>query len=164
MNTYDLEKCLSKLKIFKGVYPRDLLPAPSDKPCIIIANTDSSYEIGTHWVAFYFTSHGPNYYFDSYGLYPSQLEFESYLLKYSRNNWMYNCKQLQGVTSDVCGHYVSLFTYCMSKGYSIQDFLNLFSTNVEKNDVIVCKIMQSIKCTGRGRGQTCRGAVLHVRR
>lgn len=156
MNTRDLELCCSKYKLFCGVYPRDMLPIPRQRPCIIVANTDRSHERGTHWVAFYFTE-TTDYYFDSYGLYPSQLEFVMYLNKYSHKNWVYNCKQLQGVSSAVCGHYVTLFTRCMSKGYSFDEFVHMFSNNHVENDKLVCKMVtQVIKCqSNTSDAQSC---------
>ena len=58
MNTIQIVHALEQdsvtRKRFCGVFPRDKLPERIDKfPCGLIANTDPSSEIGSHWLAFF---------------------------------------------------------------------------------------------------------------
>jgi hypothetical protein len=98
--------------VFLGVYPRDRLPRSVDKnrPRAYVCNTAPHQEEGEHWVAIYIDEHGCGEYFDSYGLPPLHPSFVNFLNKQSIN-WTYNDKQLQGLTTSVCGH------FCI--GYSI---------------------------------------------
>ena len=58
MNTIQIVHALEQdsvtRKRFCGVFSRDKLPERIDKfPCGLIANTDPSSEIGSHWLAFF---------------------------------------------------------------------------------------------------------------
>ena len=37
-------------KIFKGVYPIDLIPESLDYPSLIVVNLDTSEKKGSHWI------------------------------------------------------------------------------------------------------------------
>jgi hypothetical protein len=94
--------------VFLGVFASDQLPTSISYPCAVVANTDSSDKPGEHWVAFYFDENGVGEYFDSYGLPPINSDLFLFLV----NNAMgYKCNtiQLQGLGSDVCGHYCIAF-------------------------------------------------------
>jgi len=41
--------------------------------------------------------------------------------------WDYKRRQLQGLTSDVCGKYCWLFALYMDRGYTAQQFVALFA-------------------------------------
>jgi len=80
MNTLQIEHFLSKhsktKSIFKGVFPLDRLPKTILKyPALIIANTDTSDQPGTHWI----DSRRSAEFFDSYSLYPQKKEFLKFL-------------------------------------------------------------------------------------
>lgn len=159
MNTLQLTSCLSKLPIFGGVYSSDCLPSFLPKlPTIIISNVDNSSEPGSHWVAMYITKNDVSYFFDSYGLYPIKLEFVTFLQKHSYNNWCFNKKRLQDIFTDVCGMYVSLFTFFIANGRSVHFFIDIFSNDTVKNDAMVCELFRRyIKCPNRSSmGQSCR--------
>jgi len=77
MNTLQIEHFLSKhsktKSIFKGVFPSDRVRKTFLKyPAVIIANTDTSVQPGTHWIAFYFDSRRSAEFFDSYSQYPQK--------------------------------------------------------------------------------------------
>ena len=80
MNTLEIKQALKSNKFtkrnFSEVYAADELPKSLDTfPCGFIANTDPSTKPGTHWVAFYFSSHEKGEFFDSYGYSPEQYKF-----------------------------------------------------------------------------------------
>ena len=70
MDSRQLKKKLRNIKSFIGVYPRDALPNVGKRPVALIANTDSRYEPGEHWIAIILLKDGVGEYFDSYGLPP----------------------------------------------------------------------------------------------
>jgi len=47
-------------------------------------------------------------------------------MKRNRKTWDYNRRQLQGLTSDVCGKYCCLFAIYMDWGYTPKQFISLF--------------------------------------
>lgn len=128
----------AKIKLhFKGVYSSDLLPWRLAKKGIYVVNTDPSTEPGSHWVVLSTFDLHKNIvdYFDSYGKTPIQEVLELLL----RNGFFcrYNTKILQSSTSNVCGNYCIFFAYFMSYGYSMKEFVALFSDNVQRNDFLV---------------------------
>ena len=73
MDTIQIERILKNhsytKKIFKGFYPKDMLPTV-EHPGSYVVNTDPSSESEEHWVAMYLKNDGSGEYFDSYGLQP----------------------------------------------------------------------------------------------
>ena len=88
--------------LMQGVFPSNNLPVIKTYPAGLISNKNLHDLPGTHWVAMYFTSPGNSEFFDSYGFPPEVYGMEDY---FSRKVTMYNDLPLQGITSDVCGHY-----------------------------------------------------------
>ena len=84
----------------------------SKLPRIIVGNTDISTLSGSHWIAMYVGKDGTGYYFDSLGRPPQQ-----YFLNFMKDNshsQICNTKQIQSLTSSVCGHYYIVFAFfCM---------------------------------------------------
>lgn len=159
MNSIEIEKCLAKYPLFKGVYPSDQLPKLCNFPCFIVVNFDRSDKSGTHWCAFYFSTSRLSYYFDSYGRYPKLDVFKQYLNRYSGvNNWAWNKRPLQSPFTDVCGHYCCLLCIFLSQGKTVNEFLNGFTNNQLVNDALVCKLY-SRKCRSSKDGQFCRALV-----
>lgn len=126
MNSIQIHKVLTKhVKYFQGVYPIDLLPSTLIKPSIIVINLDKHYMPGSHWVAVCFSDSGYAEYFDSYGLPPFKYEIMAYLQRHS-SSWTFNRHRLQGLTSNVCGHYCCLYTNHRARGLSMTSFVNMF--------------------------------------
>ena len=109
MNTNQTDKVLSKhVKYFQGVYPIDLLSSTLIKPSIIVISLYKYYIPGSHWVAVFISDIGYAEYFDSYGLPPYKLEIIAFLHRHSIS-WTFKCHRLQGITSNVCGHYCCIY-------------------------------------------------------
>jgi len=126
MNTLEIHKLLTKLvKYFQAVYPLDLLSSTFIKPSIIVIDLDKRYMPSSHWVAVCFSDSGYAEYFDSYGLPPSKLEIMAYLQRHSIS-WTFNSRRLQGLTSNVCGHYCCLYVLHRASGQSMTSFVNMF--------------------------------------
>jgi hypothetical protein len=126
MNTLQICKVLTKhVEYFQGVYPIDLLPSTLVKPSIIVIKLDKHYMPGSHWVAICFSDSGYAEYFDSYGLPPFKYEITAYLQRHSIS-WTFNRHRLQGLTSNVCGHYCCLYAFQKALGQSMTSFMDMF--------------------------------------
>jgi len=144
MNSLEILQALRHLSVrYAGVYPADRLPRVWTRSIAIIANTDDHDRPGQHWVAFYIDKHETGTYFDSYGLPPLDSRF---LLRLRRNSIMHrwNTTQLQGMLSQTCGQYCCVFLYFMCNGYNLNQFLNLFDNNYNRNDHLIVKLFRKI--------------------
>ena len=154
MDTLQISNALTHVASFRGVYPSDLLPKTITHGTYVI-NYDKHTEQGSHWVAVHFFKTFPRgFYFDSYGLYPLLNSIQQFI-KLHTITWDYNRRQLQGPTTDTCGHYACLFALFMDKGYSPTDFVTQFTWHP---DVQVKQLFDhhlGPLCNTKG-GQACR--------
>jgi hypothetical protein len=126
MNTTQIHKVLSKhVKYFQGFYPIDLLPSTLIKPSIIVVNLDKHYIPCSHWVALCISDSGYAEYFDSYGLPPYRLEIIAFLQRHPIS-WTFNRHKLQGLTSNVCGHYCCIYALSSAEGQTMTSFVDMF--------------------------------------
>ena len=127
MNSMQISKVLTiYLEYFQGVSSIDLLPSTLIKPSIIVINLYKHYMPGLHRVALCFSDSGYAEYFDSYGLPPYKLEIMSYLQNHSVS-WTFNHHRLQGLTSNICGHYCCLYELHRVRRLSMTSFASIFS-------------------------------------
>ena len=137
MNSLDLLEALKRIETHTiGVYPADKIPKFWGKPAALIVNTDDHTKPGTHWVALYVNGNGNGYYFDSYGL-PPIIPQHLNRLRRNCNQFRWNTKQLQSNFSSVCGQFCILFLHYMCSGFSMHQFLSLFSDDFYRNDKLV---------------------------
>lgn len=103
MTLEDVEYYAKQLKIrnFRGVFMRDMLPDKINKTECGIINLDSILSSGTHWTC-YFKRGNHVVYFDSYGDARPPKELVKYL---NATNLEYNTDRIQ-LYSDppICGH------------------------------------------------------------
>ena len=137
MRTRELAHLLNRnkdtQKVFRGVYPCDLIPKSLPATSAIIVNTHPSEKSGQHWVAYFFTP-SQVFYFDSYGLPPLKRELK--LPMKMRKSKTYFKRRLQG-HSRVCGHYCLYFILAMIKGWTFKQFTH----ELHKNDITVKKLV-----------------------
>ena len=96
----------------------DELPAtPKTNECRIV-NLQDSDENGSHWVC-YFKKGSLKYYFDSYGLDPSN-EVHNYL----KSPIISSTYQIQKMGTTICGQYCLYVLYYLGKGCEFPDILN----------------------------------------
>ena len=153
MDTLQILRVLKKLQIPSyGVFPVDKIPKALGRPAGIIANTDDHKHYGSHWVALFVNKIGHGVFFYSYGMPPKVHVFQDRLRK-NTITYTWNTKQLQSFNSKVCGQFCIMFLYYMNKGYSLNNFRNLFTTNQHKNDLIVTRFYNKIKqkCNKRNK-------------
>ena len=138
MNTVQIRQILEAdpytRDVFAGVYPRDRLPRTIKYPSGHVFNTDT--EEGEHWIAIYVDEHGRGEYFDSYGLPPLHRTFLNFLNAHC-TSWTFNDKQLQELSSKVCGQYCVFFLLHRCRGLSMNTIVNMFGQNLKDNDVLV---------------------------
>jgi hypothetical protein len=165
MNTTQICKVLTKhVKYFQGVYPIDLLPSTLTKPSLIVINLDKHYMPGSHWVAVCFSDTGYAEYFDSYGLPPFMYEITTYLQRHSIS-WTFNSHRLQGLTSNVCGHYCCLYALHRVRGQTMMSFINMFKparyTCNDKKDVRMFRAQfgECPACSLVENQQTCKAQI-----
>lgn len=136
MFSTDVSKCLAKLHVtHKGVYPRDLLPRSVHTPSAIVVNTDPHTRPGTHWTAIYINENREADYFDSYGR-PPNITCKDFIQRNSRVA-RFSTLTLQSLTSSLCGQYCVLFLYFRSRGFSMDQFLNMLTNSTAINDRLI---------------------------
>jgi hypothetical protein len=151
MNTEQINTLLqhfnrrNKIKHHVEVCASNTLPRTFKPPAAIVVNTDDASEPGTHWVAVYVSKAGKKYeYFDSYGFPPFVTDHLDFL---NNRTVKFNQKQLQSLTSKVCGHYCLAFLYARMNGVSATSFLSTFTTNTRSNDKLVKRHVENMfKC------------------
>ena len=100
---------------FLGTFPADEIPKILDYPSSLVVNMDNSNKRGSHWVAMFIPNKKICYYFDSFGILPSNENITNFLNSFSKiliSNFTY-----QSIITDVCGDYVMFFIYMCSLGY-----------------------------------------------
>jgi hypothetical protein len=150
MNTSNILDILLRDKFsnkhFVGVGARDEFEESfNSSDGIHIFNTDYSNESGEHWIA---VIRSPNkiLYFDSYGRDPSTYsDIEEVLNSSHIMDIEWNNKLLQGLFSTTCGDYCILLALFWSRGYTMQEFINIMSEieDVEFRDHAVRRLLLS---------------------
>ena len=119
--------------LFGGTWPIDEVPTGVNNRVCYVVNLSPSWHNGSHWVAVYLDGGGGAEYFCSYGSrIPVGLQIQ---LGYDAV--LENDKQLQQLTSDICGEYCILYLLCRCSGYTMSEFVDCFYSNSRINDAIV---------------------------
>jgi len=88
MSTEEIDRILRyRVRDFDGVFSVDTL---SDKPRLLVCNTDASDKPGRHWICMHFEA-GRGEYFDSFGWRPTA-NFKRYLNRHC-SSWTFNRRQ-----------------------------------------------------------------------
>jgi len=161
MDTFQILCTLRDVTSSLDVFPSDLLPSsrPILKPCTLIVNADHHTEGGSHWLALLLTPRSSSaYYFDSYGIVPLEPSIPAFL-KRNCTTWEYNKRQLQGLTSDVCGQNCCLFALFMDRDYTPQQFITLFAGNADRQMTLMFASEFGATLPRGGWGQCCRSCI-----
>ena len=141
MNEQELNQLLKSEKNYLGSFAADELNQVKirDSPSLLIVNYDNRSDTGSHWIGVaIFLKHV--YICDSLGgIAPTRNLSQGwinflYLLSRSRNLTL--TTQLQPIDSSLCGLYAVTFVKEMASG-SFEDFLRLFTTDLNTNDEII---------------------------
>ncbi len=111
-----------------------------------IFNLENSNQGGSHWVGLVKKSKKAYYYCDPYGIPPPQTMLD--LLQCNESHLFYNDTQIQHIDSILCGYFCLVFLYQMQQSNdlvnNIENFLQLFYLDTNKNDKELKKICKSI--------------------
>ena len=142
MNENEINKKLTKVHNYLGTYALDELQNLRIRllPSFLIINLDLRKNTGTHWIglALY---HNDIYVCDSLGtILPTSrfpTELVNFLHLFSFEKRLHITKQLQPLSSSLCGKYTVCFIYIMSVTNNYSSFLSYFSLNFGINDCII---------------------------
>ena len=137
MDGLSITKYLQYVPNFYGVFSRNTLPDHISINHGLICNTDPSDKPGEHWVAFFRDDTGICEFFDPYGLPPLYDEFMTFLNGNSTVGTEWSHQQLQCVECVTCGLYCIEYIKYRCNGFSLNTFLNSFSSDTYVNDVII---------------------------
>ena len=162
MDTLLILWTLRDFSFFIDAFPSDLLPeSVTQTTSSVIVNADPHTEGGSHWLAVHFRpKSSSDYYFDSYGIVPLVPSIQAFM-KRNCTICEYNRRQLQGLTTDVCGKYSCIFALYMDRGYTPQQFISLFDTcNLADQEVERLYTIEFGAQKARGGwGQCCRSCL-----
>lgn len=130
--------------IFKGVFPCDSLPHSFKLPAVFVINLSCHDEAGSHWVALYISESGNAFYFDSFGLKPSNFHINAFL-KIHAKSVTYNKRQIQHISSNKCGRFCCVFAVAALKKCPLDSFINRFSLNLFVNDIAIENMYNFLK-------------------
>ena len=124
-------------KIFRGVYPIDLIPNDLPRPSIIVVNQDKSTGMGTHWIVLHHKKDNLIELFDSVGKKP--MKYIHNLLFSKNMSYMYNNKRVQNYGSNTCALFCLFYSFYSCRKVSFQHIMTMFSDNLLSNESIVIK-------------------------
>ncbi len=127
MNTLQIVKLFKNYRCYVGTYARNQLPDRfiPQRPFALIMNTDPIDRPGQHWVAIFVDENNDAVYFDSYGFPPLHIDVNKFFDKQKVNKFVYNTKQIQGVTSTTCGAYCVTFLKLRCQNISFPEIIQL---------------------------------------
>ena len=134
----DVRRVAGTERYFKGVYSSDNMPSSTPPYCFIV-NSEPSDQPGDHWLAFWVNEDSVEF-FDTYGRTPYMFDnaFSAFL---GGRKCFYNSVGLEGIFSKTCGQF-SIYYICLRcLGFSFDEILNSFSSNVIVNDKFVKKFV-----------------------
>lgn len=139
MDTISIREYIKRFQrqnIFKGVFPCDSLPHRFSLPAAFVINLSPHNEPGTHWVALYIAESGVGFYFDSFGMKPTNRHIIAFLRLHTKR-MIHNKNQIQHIASNKCGRFCCIFTVSMLKKCTINNFIAKFGLNLYVNDIVV---------------------------
>jgi hypothetical protein len=134
----DTKPCFIKTYALNQIPKRKI----SKRPIGIIVNLDPIWQEGSHWIGIFVDEKNNGNYFDSFGFPITKQEILNFFKVNNVKNILYNKYMLQHVTSSTCGPYCILFLKMRCNGFSLNEFLKLFSTDLRKNDLLAIKILE----------------------
>jgi len=99
---------------FLEFFPFDMLPRSVTQSGMVIINTDPHTDKVSHWLAINFHQNSHASFFDSYGIVTLVPDIAAFIRR-NCNIWDYNRRQMQGLTSNICGKYSCLFALYMDR-------------------------------------------------
>ena len=130
LGNFEIQKYYQNRPRFNGVYSKDNLHKKIKDDTSII-NPDEYADVGTLWIALYYTEIEVIY-FDSFGVEHVPEELEKFI---RHKNIKINIFRVQSNNSIMCGYFCIGFIDFMLAGKALINFTGLFSPyDFEKND------------------------------
>ena len=139
MYNFEIDQEFENFKCFKGTYSKNNLPVKifKERPLAFIINTARVGEPGEHWIALFINQNNIAEYFDSFGFEPICCRIKKLCELNKIDTIIINKNPLQNIFAMSCGKYCILFLKMRCNNHSIEEFLNIFSENTLKNEMIV---------------------------
>ena len=131
---------------FVGVFSRTRIPITSTFPAGYIINLDNFGSEGIHWIGVYVTEKYINI-FDSFGgNFLNDGFFSAFLRSYQNKRRIVSSQyEIQSINSNTCGLYSILFILVLSRGFSLNQFVNLFNfKNTKCNDLAIVQFFSEL--------------------
>jgi len=157
MNTTQIFCTLRNVRSFLGVFPSGLLPQSVAQSGRVIINADPHTEKVSHWLTLHCRPKSASaYYFDSYAFVPLVPDIQAFIRRKSTVSY-YNKRQLQGLTSNVCGKFCCLFPLYTDLGYTPQQFVGIFDAEgaYRQTDRLFASEFGPLFPSGSGSGGQC---------
>lgn len=140
MNTKQLWNALTRNPetnfYFDGIFSADTLNSITEKPELIICNTDPSNKPGEHWVLFFFKGKSVDFY-DSLG---RDIKYYGSLfinfIKDFANDYKQCIRRTQPIDSDLCGHYCLYYALAKCNGDSMETIIDRMVSSDHVIDVV----------------------------
>lgn len=144
MNTKDIRGALERdpysLRLFRAVGPRESFVEALEKrdkaQGLYVFNTHYSHEPGEHWVCGRIADARVDL-FDSYGRHPRHYApdvWVSAVKRVGKRRVYWNGRRVQGLTSNVCGDYCTLYALLLSRGWKSKRIISRLLTDVKNNE------------------------------
>jgi len=91
------------------------------------------------------------YFFDSYGIVPLVPDIAAFIRR-NCTVWDYNRRQLQGLTSNICGKYCCLFALYMDRRFTAKQFVEQFDCASSADRQIIRGFASEFGSLRRGNG------------
>lgn len=136
LSNIEINKILSKYKIFKGAFPADLIPliGGGDDQAFII-NTDENDMPGNHWTALVILKR-KCFFFDPLGSECLNIKLLIDLKDMGFLHYKYNAKQIQPYENNNCGYYCIAFILSMIKTPDLANFVSMFAEDNTRSNKI----------------------------
>jgi len=149
MDENEINAALNNVPGYLGTFAMDELRDLKIRifPSYLIVNLDKRGNEGTHWIAIALYLNDV-FVCDSLGTIlpndqlPQQLIDFLHIVSFKKK--LHITKQLQKLTSSLCGEYTVYFVYTMSSNHSYESFLCNFGQDCVLNDVIIHLLFSSL--------------------
>jgi hypothetical protein len=144
LNTLQINEILKNCKIYNGIYSKDQLPKNLKEGWYIINMQDADDGNGTHWTTFHYRKNNSIVYYDALGFVPPLA-----VCKIANGEILWSNKIIQSDISTACGYFcIACIKFDEKTKGTPEDnflpFLNLFSKDSSKNDVILKNILTQL--------------------
>ena len=142
LNTYQIDALLLDdevcSKMYAGAFPCDEFVREYDDKTrqLFVVNSHPSNAPGEHWIVVWREGEKVNF-FDSYGI-PIQM-YPSVAKRLRGKNVVETSDRLQGLTP-ACGHYCASFCLFVSRGWSMQEFVNYWLDRPARDQMVMTNI------------------------